>query len=191
MLRVRMGRIKGKSMSRHLSRVLVIGATLALLLPIAVAAQQGEGSQSQSQSNDSTSNPQTRRGRGMWRGRGNGMAQVLQKLNLTDQQKQQFRQIRQDGMKQARAIRRNSSLTDTQKREKMQAIRKQQHQQIFGMLTPEQKQTLKQLREQRQKEMQEKRQGSAGQASASPNSTKQDDDDPFAGMTSDDDGPGV
>jgi Spy/CpxP family protein refolding chaperone len=119
------------------------------------------------------------------------MAQVLQKLNLTDEQKQQFRQIRQEWMKQARAIHNDSSLTETQKREKMQALRKQHHKQIFKMLTPEQKETLKQLREQHQKEMQEKRQGSAGQASANPNSTRQDDDDPFAGMTSDDDGPGM
>lgn len=123
--------------------------------------------------------------------RANSMAQVLQKLNLTDDQKQQFRQIRQDWMKQVRAVRSDSSLTDAQKHDKMQALRQQHHKQIFDMLTPEQKETLKQLREQHQKEMQEKHQGSAGQASANPKSAKQDDDDPFAGMTSDDDGPGM
>lgn len=176
-------------MSKHLGRILALGVALVLLLPLAATAQQDEGSsQSQAQSSDSTSNPQTHRGKRMWRRRGNGMAEVLQKLNLTDEQKQQVRQIHQQTMKQAGSIRSDSSLTETQKHEKMQALRKQQHQQIFRMLTPEQKQTLKQLRQQHQKELQEG-QGSAGAALANANSAKQADDDPFAGMTSDDDGP--
>ncbi|HET9181752.1 MAG TPA: hypothetical protein VFP59_06445 [Candidatus Angelobacter sp.] len=179
-------------MSKHFRGILALSIALLLLLPAAATAQQTDSSnQSQAQSNDSTANPQTRRGRGMWRRRGNSMAQVLRKLNLTDAQKQQFHQIRQDWMKQARAIRSDSSLANNQKHEKMQALRKQEHQQIFSMLTPEQKVTLKQIREQHQKEMQEKHEGSAGQASADPNPGRAADDDPFAGMTSDDDSPGI
>lgn len=177
-------------MPKHLSRISALAVAVVLLLTVAGAAQQGEGNQSQSQSNDSTANQQVQHGRGMRYRRANGMAQILQKLNLTDEQKQQFRQIRQDWMKQVRAIRNDSSLTDTQKRDQMQALRKRHHKQIFDMLTPEQKGTLKQLREQNQKEMQEKHQGPAGEASANPRSPRQD-DDPFAGMTSDDDGPGM
>ena len=123
--------------------------------------------------------------------RGNGMAQVLQKLNLTDEQKQQVRQIRQQTMREARSVRSDSTLSDDQKRDKLKEVWKGQNRQIFTLLTPEQKETLKQLREQHLKEMQEKREGSAGQASANPKSARQDDDDPFAGMTSDDDGPGM
>lgn len=178
-------------MSKHFTRILMIGAALALLLPIAGAAQQGEGNQSQAQSNDPTSNPQTQRGREMWRRHPNGMAQILQKLNLTEDQKQQVRQIRQQTMRKARSIRSDSTLTDDQKHEELKAVWKGQNREIFTLLTPEQKQTLKQLHEQHQKEMRKQQQGSAGQASANPKSAKQDDDDPFAGMTSDDDGPGV
>lgn len=178
-------------MSKHLSRILTLAVALVLLLPVAGAAQQGEGSQSQAQSNDSTANQQTQRGRGMRYRRGNGIAQVLQKLNLTDEQKQQVRQIRQQTMRKARSVRSDSTLSDDQKHDKLKEVWKGQNRQIFALLTPEQKETLKQLREQHQKELQEKRQGSTGEASANPHSAKQDDDDPFAGMTSDDDGPGM
>ena len=120
------------------------------------------------------------------------MAWLAKKLNLTEDQKKQFRQIRQDSMKQARAIRADSSLTDDQKRDKMKELRKQQHQQMFSVLSPEQKDQLKQLREQRKKEMQEGHAAPGDQASAKqPSSKPADDEDPFAGMTSDDDdGPG-
>ena len=74
----------------------------------------------------------------------------------------------------------------------MQQLRKQSHQQMFSILTPEQKDQIKQLREQRQKEMQEKNKGksSGDRASAIPASSAADDDGPFAGM-SDDDRPGI
>lgn len=189
-------------MPNHLRRILTLGAVAAMLLPIGVKAQQSDQqqsdkNQSQNQSDHSTQSQPAHphRGRGM-RGmrRGQGMEAIAQKLNLTDDQKQQFRQIHQQMMKQARTIHSDGSLTADQKRDKMQQLRKQSHQQMFSILTPEQKDQLKQLREQRQKEMQEKNKGksSGDQASArSPSSSAADDDDPFAGMTSDDDdGPG-
>jgi Spy/CpxP family protein refolding chaperone len=189
-------------MPNHLHRILTLAAATAMLLPIGVNAQQSDQqpdkSQSQTQSDQSTqSQPDhPHRGRGM-RGKrgGQGMGALAQKLNLTDDQKQQFRQIHQQMMKQARTIHTDSSLTTDQKRDKMQQLRKQSHQQMFSILTPEQKDQLKQLREQHQKEMQEKNKGksSGDQASAKSVSTSAaDDDDPFAGMTSDDDdGPGM
>lgn len=190
-------------MSNRLHRSLTLAAVMAMLLPIGVNAQQSDQqpdkNQSQTQNDDSTAQSPAdhpHRGRGMrgmrgMRG-GEGMGALAQKLNLTDDQKQQFRQIHQQMMKQARAVHADSSLTADQKRDKMQQLRKQSHQQMFSILTPEQKEQLKQLREQRQKEMQEKNGGktSGDQASARPATRDaSDDDDPFAGMTSDDDGP--
>jgi Spy/CpxP family protein refolding chaperone len=172
-----------------------------MLLPIDAKAQQSDQqqpdkNQSQTQSNDSTqSQPDApQRGHGMrGLGRGRGMAAIAQKLKLTDEQKQQFRHIQQQMMKQARTIHTDSSLTANQKRDKMQQLRKQSHQQMFSILTPEQKDQIKQLREQRQKEMQKKNKGksSGDQAAAIPASSATDDDGPFAGMSDDDDGPGI
>lgn len=188
-------------MSNHFHRILTLAAATAMLLPMGLRGQQSDQqqpdkNQSQAQSDDSTqSQPDhAHRGRGMrgMRG-GQGMGALAQKLNLTNDQKQQFRQIHQQMIKQARTIHADSTLTADQKRDKMQQLRKQSHQQMFSILTAEQKDQLKQLREQRQKEMQEKNKGksSGDQASAKTLSSSADDDDPFAGMTSDDDdGPG-
>ena len=119
------------------------------------------------------------------------MAMLAEKLNLTDAQKAQFQQIGKDMRKQGMAIRQDSSLTDDQKKQKMQDLRKESHKQMFSVLTPEQKEKLKQMREEHKKE-QDKDKASGDQASAKkkPGSAS-DDDDPFAGMSSDDDdGPG-
>jgi len=190
-------------MSNHLHGILTLTAAAAMLLPIGLRAQQSDQqqpdkNQSQTQSDDSSTQAQPEhphRGRGMHgMRRGQGMSALAKKLNLTDEQKKQFHQIRQETMKQARVIHKDSSLSDDQKRDKMQELRKQSHQQMFSILTPEQKDQLKQLREQHQKEMQEKNKdkSSGGQASARAVSANSVDDDPFAGMTSDDDdGPGI
>jgi Spy/CpxP family protein refolding chaperone len=189
-------------MPNHLHRILTLAAATAMLLPVGLRAQQADQqqpdkNQSQTQNDDATAQPDhPHRGRGTrgMRG-GQGMGALAQKLNLTDDQKQQFHQIHQQMMKQARTVHKDSSLSDEQKRDKMQQLRKQSHQQMFSILTPEQKDQLKQLREQRQKEMQEKNKGksSGDRASAkSAFSSAADDDDPFAGMTGDDDdGPGM
>ena len=119
------------------------------------------------------------------------MAMLAEKLNLTDAQKQQFRQINQSTRKQVMALRQDSSLTDEQKKEKMQAVRKQAHQEMFGVLTPEQKEKLKQMREEHKKEQESKTPGAQASAQKKAGTAALDDDDPFAGMTSDDDdGPG-
>ena len=93
------------------------------------------------------------------------MAMLAEKLNLTDAQKAQFQQISRDMRKQGMAIRQDSSLTDDQKKQKMQDLRKASHKQMFSVLTPEQKEKLKQLREEHKKE-QDKNKTSGDQASA-------------------------
>jgi Spy/CpxP family protein refolding chaperone len=167
-------------MPRFLYRTLLPALTWLLVLPFAAQAQpQDESTQSQNQD-------QRRRPGAVQRQRQH-MAMLAQKLNLTDGQKQQFQQIGRDLGKQGMAIRQDSSLTDDQKKEKIQELRKQAHQQMFAVLTPEQKEQLKQMREQHKRE-QEKAKAPGDQASRK---TAGDDDDPFAGMTSDDDdGPG-
>lgn len=174
-------------MHRFIHRTLFAVLTAVLLLPLASQAQEQDKDKDQGQSSPSQSASQ-RRGRfaGAQRQRQH-MAMLAQKLNLTDPQKEQFQQIGRDMRKQGMAIRQDSSLTSDQKKEKMLALRKQAHQQMFSVLTPEQKEQLKQLREQHKKD-QEKGKTSGGQASGKtkPGSAG-DDDDPFAGMTSDDD----
>ncbi|HSM86126.1 MAG TPA: hypothetical protein VLT16_08245 [Candidatus Limnocylindrales bacterium] len=113
------------------------------------------------------------------------MAALAQKLNLDDQQKEQFQHIRRQIMEQARSVRNDSALNDKQKREKLRQLRKQAHRQMFSLLTPEQKDRLRQMREEHRKQMESNKTSGAAQAAQKPASS--DDDDPFAGMTSDDD----
>ena len=174
-------------MHRFIHRTLFAALTVVLLLPLAGLAQEQDKDKDQGQSSPSQSDNQ-RRGRfaGAQRQRQH-MAMLAQKLNLTDAQKEQFQQIGRDMRKQGMAIRQDSSLTSDQKKEKMLALRKQAHQQMFSVLTPEQKEQLKQMREQHKKDH-EKGKASGDQASAKTKAgSAADDDDPFAGMTSDDD----
>jgi len=104
--------------------------------------------------------------------------------------KTQFQQIGRDMRKQGMAIRQDSSLTDDQKKAKMQELRQQSHKQMFSVLTPEQKEKLKQMHEEHKKEQDKSKSGDQASAKKKTGSAN-DDDDPFAGMTSDDDdGPG-
>jgi Spy/CpxP family protein refolding chaperone len=164
-------------MIRFFHRILFAALTLILLAPAAIQAQQQEPDSSQGQ--------RRARAAGMIQRQREHMAMLAQKLNLTDAQKEQFQQIGRDMRKQGMAIRQDSSLSDAQKREKMLALRKQSHQQMFAVLTPEQKEQLKQMREQHKKEPEKKSPGD--QASGKKPGSAADDDDPFAGMTSDDD----
>jgi Spy/CpxP family protein refolding chaperone len=179
-------------MHRFIHRILFSTLTAVLLLPLAGQAQEQDKAKDQSQSSPTQSDSQTtgRQGHGRFAGaqrERQHMAMLAQKLNLTDAQKEQFQQIGKDMRKQGMTIRQDSSLNNDQKKEKMQALRKQAHQKMFSVLTPEQKEQLKQMREQHKKD-QEKGKASGDQASAKtkPGSAA-DDDDPFAGMTNDDD----
>lgn|SRR5215813_2257690 len=172
-------------MSRFFQGILVLSAAVVITLPAAAWAQQSQepgARQSTTQPGQDAPHGQGRQ-RGMWAhgGQRQRMEMLARKLNLTDEQRQQFRQIGQHSRQQAMTIRSDSSLTDDQKKEKLQALRKQSHQEMFGVLTPEQKEQLKQMREQMQKD---RSKAPGDQASAK---SKAEDDDPFAGMTSDDD----
>jgi Spy/CpxP family protein refolding chaperone len=181
-------RPKGGFVKRHLHHTVFAALAALVLLPCATFGQQQDQDQSSSgQTQTDNQGKQRQWRRGAFERQRQHMAMLAEKLNLTDTQKEQFQKINQETRKQAMAIRQDSSLSNDQKKEKMQALRKQQHQQMFGVLTQEQKDKLKELREEHMKE-QNKDKPSGDQASAKkPGASASDDDDPFAGMTSDDD----
>jgi len=116
-------------MHRFIHRILFAALTAVLLLPLAGQAQEQDKDKDQGQSSPSQSDNQTtgRQGRGRFAGaqrQRQHMAMLAKKLNLTDAQKEQFQQIGRDMRKQGMAIRQDSSLTNDQKQEKMQALRK-------------------------------------------------------------------
>ena len=80
---------------------------------------------------------------------------LSQQLNLTDEQKQKLKPILRDEAKQMRAVHEDSSLTPDQKRDKVRQIHKTFRPQVQAVLTPEQQEKFKNLRE----EAREKRQG--------------------------------
>jgi periplasmic protein CpxP/Spy len=75
-----------------------------------------------------------------------GFERMAQQLNLTEQQKTQIEGFQQAGRQQAESIKNDSSLTPEQKRDKLRQLRQSTHQQIVGVLTPEQQQQLQKLR---------------------------------------------
>jgi len=179
-------------MQRFCHRIAIAALTSLMFIPLGMQAQeQSKDQNSQPPSGSQTADPRWQGRRAAAQRQRQHMAMLAEKLGLTDAQKAQFQQIGRDMRKQSMTIRQDSSLTDDQKKAKMQELRKESHKQMFGVLTPEQKEKLKQMREEHKKE-QEKDKSSGDQASAKKKpGPASDDDDPFAGMTSDDDdGPG-
>jgi Spy/CpxP family protein refolding chaperone len=151
------------------------------LVPVAVMAQQGQGT-GQGQSGAGDTEVQQRHRRMGRHARMHRQQALAKKLNLTDQQKQQFQQINQTFRQQAKAIHNDTSLSDADKKQKLQELRKQSVQQRMAVLTPEQQQKLKEMREERRKEK------GQGKGEDKTSQIKEDDEDLFAGMTSDDAG---
>jgi Spy/CpxP family protein refolding chaperone len=75
-----------------------------------------------------------------------GFERMAQQLNLTDQQKTQIQGFTQAGREQALSIKQDTSLTPEQKRDKFRQLRASTHQQVVGVLTPDQQLQMKQLR---------------------------------------------
>jgi Spy/CpxP family protein refolding chaperone len=74
-------------------------------------------------------------------------ARMAKKLNLTPQQQEQMKPIMQKQREQARAIWQDNSLTQQQKKEKLQALHKDTMAQMDQILTPEQQQQMQQMRQ--------------------------------------------
>lgn len=83
-----------------------------------------------------------------------------QQLNLTDDQKEKLKPILQDQHKQMKAVRDDTSLTQDQKHEKMKQIHESTHTQIQAILTPEQQEKFKQLKEEG---MEQRKEGAKGE----------------------------
>jgi Spy/CpxP family protein refolding chaperone len=78
-----------------------------------------------------------------------------EKLNLSQDQKNQIKQFRKDEKSQIDAVRNDSSLTPEQKEKKIRQIRRDTHKQVLGVLTPEQRKIVKE----RQRETRAARRG--------------------------------
>jgi|tagenome__1003787_1003787.scaffolds.fasta_scaffold19747368_1 Spy/CpxP family protein refolding chaperone len=70
----------------------------------------------------------------------NQMARMAEQLNLTDDQKTQFKQMHEDMRSQAKAIHDDTSLSAADKKAKMKALHQQSHEKMMGLLTDDQKQ---------------------------------------------------
>ncbi len=76
-----------------------------------------------------------------------GPERMFQALNLTDDQKAKVQTILQGERSQIQALRNNTSLTDEQKKQQIRELRKNDHQQLLAVLTPEQQAKMKELRQ--------------------------------------------
>lgn len=72
---------------------------------------------------------------------------MAEKLSLSQQQQDQLKPIFEGRREQAKAIWQDNSLTQDQKKEKMQALHESTQAQVKGILTPEQQQQWQQMRE--------------------------------------------
>ena len=121
--------------SRLRASLLVTGAMLlACAVPPAIRAQ------------DSTQNPtQGQAAQGQEKHRGPD-------LNLTDDQKAQMKKIHEDAKAQIEAVNSDSSLSAEQKKAKIGEIHRATRKQVDDMLTPEQRQTMKEWRKEHREE---------------------------------------
>jgi Spy/CpxP family protein refolding chaperone len=74
---------------------------------------------------------------------------LAEKLGLNDTQRTQLQSINESHREQARVIAQNESLTEEQRREQLRALNQQHQNQIQGMLTPQQQQKFREMRERR------------------------------------------
>ena len=72
---------------------------------------------------------------------------MAEKLNLSQQQQDQLKPIMEKQREQAKAIWQDNSLTQDQKKEKMQALHQDSQTQMNAILTPEQQQQMQQMRQ--------------------------------------------
>ena len=71
---------------------------------------------------------------------------LSEKLNLTPAQKVKLKPILEDQAEQMKAVRDDTSLTPEQQKAKMKAVHESFHDQINGVLTPEQQAKLKEMK---------------------------------------------
>lgn len=163
-------------------RILLAGAAAFALLPCAASAQDSNGQQGDRPRQAQPGQQPQRR-----------LAALAKRLNLTRQQKQQWMQINREANQKVWAARRDDSLNETQMQAQIRKIHKEQKEQVLALLTPEQQDALKAFAEeqkQKQQNMTSATDGSNSEGPATQNGDSKDqDDDLFAGMVSDDPSP--
>jgi hypothetical protein len=102
------------------------------------------------------------------------LAQNAPNLGLTDQQKEQLKQIRQQHVQQIQAIRNDSSLTRQQKAERIRKHNRTMNQEVRGVLNPEQYQRWQEHRRELHQKRLEKRKERREDAGERQGETRQD-----------------
>lgn len=78
-----------------------------------------------------------------------GVVRMLQRLDLTPDQKTQVRNLLQTQRQKVQSIRQDAALSPEQKQDQIKEIRQSTHRQVLGILSPEQQARLKQFQERR------------------------------------------
>jgi protein CpxP len=133
------------------------GLTLALALAFGLTtAAQTSGTESKQKA--SPDQNQTGSAGRMHRDRvGERLEWLSQHLNLTENQKKQLKPILAGEFKQMRVVGEDASLTQDQKREKMEQIHEASRPQVQAILTPEQREKFAQMKEEAKERRGEKK----------------------------------
>lgn len=127
--------------TRILQTAVLVGASILAvgMLPKIAVAQQNQQDQSAPTQTPSSAPRQRMHGQ-----------RILQELNLTEDQQAQIKKIHQDAKMKMDAVNADSSLTDADKQAKIRAIHRASMKQIHAVLTPEQREQLREkVRERR------------------------------------------
>ena len=117
------------------NRLLTFILSGAMVLPMAALAQTANSAASGDGGSTATAPAKQDRG-----------AKFAQELNLTPDQQEALKSIRQNERQQFQTIKNDSSLTPDQKKAKIKDLRKTSREQMMAKLTPEQQQKFKEMR---------------------------------------------
>ena len=70
----------------------------------------------------------------------------IKELDLSKQQKKEVKKYRRSNKANVAAIKNNAALTEHQKKDKLMQLRKENHEKLQTILTPEQKEKMKQMK---------------------------------------------
>jgi protein CpxP len=136
------------------NRFLTLILSGAMTLPIAALAQTSNSAAG----GDTGSTAQTQE-----KERGERGEKLAQELNLTPDQREALKSIRENEKQQAQAIKSDSSLTRDQKRTKFKELRKSSHEQMMAKLTPDQQQKFKEMHKEHRGHGHRGRKGESGE----------------------------
>jgi protein CpxP len=137
----------GEQMNKSLITALLGAAMMATWIPVLAQA----ATDSQAGSNSATQNAPAQGRRGFHHG--DGFKHIAQKLNLTQQQQDQLKPIFEKQHQQVRAIRQDTSLSQDQKKQKIDALHQDMQTQMNAVLTPAQQQQWAQMKAQGKQKM--------------------------------------